>query len=215
MEKNISGKRPQKVSHKVLMDAAVKVINHARYCGPVIFFDVRQNTLAKHNVPVTIEKELIPFISGYICNHQQMNSFILADDEMFFYSNRDICRILAGQVADEKWAAVMENAQLIPCMDAETERKGHQAAWAISEQGWFFTQLHLKNMPSAFNSNGRIIEGVECYLPEVVYWVMETLIRKEMHYPPLHQGKAPWNKLEAKKVSLADKQMLWHRLLKL
>ena len=198
-------------------EAAFKVIHTAQYHGPLIIFDLRKVALEKLKINPEMADRVSAYISDYIGYFQQMNSFILHDDDRksIFYASKQICEILSGKYPEIMWAAVFQRATYIPCVPKEIEARGHISGWAYAEKGYSFGMLVVNEIPLDYHRYERIISGVKNYLPEILYWVLEEMIDREMYYPPLHLQKEPYHlHLAAKDVSDAH-MIIWHKLLKL
>lgn len=201
-------------------EVAFKIIHASSYRGPVIIFDLRRRTLDEKGLPLTHEKarEVGALIADYVQHFEQMNSLILADDhrDCSFYATKEICEILQGKFSDMIWAGAFPHSKYIPCVSSEIQGKGHVHAWAHAEKGYSFGMLKLKSIPENYFQFNHIINGVENYLPEVVYWIMEALIDKELYYPALYNEKAEQHKLKLPAKIAKDPHMrIWHKTMKL
>lgn len=206
---------------KELLLAAIKIIGSAKYKGPLIIFDVRDASLCDKEIDRTWRKDIIALLVDYICHFEQMNSLILADDhrDIHFFSNRDICDILRGKFEDLRWPAVLVNAKrLIPMARNFEEAYGMTAASHCADKGYCFTLLQMNSVPISYGKpDGGRVYGIENYLPDILYWVMETVVDKNLYYPPLYNSERPlWNDLSARTVAspgMLKYQQVWHKLL--
>ncbi len=223
MENKNESVRPKnsKAAHEQLvLDAVQKIIGSAHYNGPLIIFDVRDKSLVSKEIDRNLRKSLIAMVADYIGHFEQMNSLILADDyrDIRFYANRDICEILSGKYEDLRWASVLMNVRhFLPMARHFEEVHGVTAASHCATQGYCFTLLEMNSVPLSYLlHNGERLYGVENYLPEVLYWVMETLIDRNMYYPRIHNDRKSWHGLSARTVPhprMLDFQQVWHKLL--
>ncbi len=202
-----------------LQDVVFKIIHDVSYHGPVIIFDLREKSLSEKGFTLSGDeiKEVAAYISDYIKHYEQMNSFILTDDHRHcvFYATKEICELLQGKRSEMVWAGVFPNSHYVPCVPNEIQRKGHVHGWCHAEKGYSFGLLMLKSVPESYMQFNHVLFGVENYLPEVVYWVMEALIDYELYYPPMcNESRELWNRLPPKKIQ--DPYMrIWHKHLKL
>lgn len=94
---------------------------------------------------------------------------------------------------------------------------GVTAASYCATQGYCFTSLKMNSVPLSYLLHGdERLYGVENYLPEVLYWVMETLVDRNMYYPRIHNDCKAWHGLVARTVpnpKMLDFQQVWHKLL--
>lgn len=211
-----------KVAHEnEVLQAAKKIILSAIYKGPLIVFDVRDSSFGYHEIDRTWREEVIAFIVDYICYFEQMNALILADDQrkIGFFANRDICNMLMGKLEDVRWAGVLMNVKhALPVPRQFEEAFGVTAASHCAEQGYCFMWLQMNSVPISYEKpDGGKVYGVENYLPDILYWVMETIIDKALYYPRLYNyEKEKWHGLEARTLKNAGAlrfQQVWHKLL--
>lgn len=206
-----------KYSNMTPQEAALKVIHVSQYHGPLIIFDMRKVALEKLEIDPEMADIISANVSAYICYFQQMNSLILRDDhrKCIFYASKEICEVLNGKYPEISWAAVFPHAKYIPFIPKEIEEKGHVRGWAHAGKGYCFGMLVLNDIPLSYQRYDGIISGIKAYLPEILYWLFEEMIDREMYYPPLHLSKPAFHGIYDAKDVKDPNMVIWHKLLKL
>lgn len=184
----------------------------SRYNGPVIFFDLRLSHLEALKIPNPEEKilPLIKMLDFFIRAYEQMNSFILCDDVSLcrFYSTNQICKLLSAKNPKPEfmWHNVFPMVEYHSFVPSEVHKNFPLAEWYACH-GNAFSCMYFKEIPKSYFKYGKEIVGVENYLPEIMYFLMENI--KNGYYP--HVIYPCLYKTERAVPEFHPKVVYWHR----
>lgn len=156
------------------------ILDKSDYRGPVLVFDLRRQSLWSLNISYTKElvSSLIEMFDYFIREQEQMNSFILCDEvsNCRFYSTNQILRLLNGQNfnSDHNWLKIFPNAEIHGAIPDDAHGNFALAEW-YAQHGNAFACMKFKEIPAFYEKYGEKIFGVENYLPEVMYFLMEGI----------------------------------------
>ncbi len=192
----------------------LRVVEKSEYSGkgPVIFFDLREKSLEALEIsnPGEKIKDLREMVEIYICTYEQMNSFILCDnaEDCRFYSLNQICRLLTGRYCPAKfsWCAVFPTGEIEAFIPENMHKNFPFAEW-YHAYGNGFACLYLYEIPEVYFKYGEAVTGVENYLPEIVYFIMEGI--KNGYYP--HVIYPPLYKTDKHLPNMHPKVVYWHQ----
>ena len=165
------------------------ILDKSDYHGPVLVFDLRRQSLWSLNISYSEElvSSLIEMFDFFICEQEQMNSLILCDNvtDCRFYSTNQILRLLNGQNfgSDHSWLKIFPNAEICGAIPDDAHANFALAEW-YAQNGNSFAYLTFKEIPAFYEKYGEKIFGVENYLPEVMYFLMEGI--KAGKYPKVN-----------------------------
>ena len=161
------------------------ILDKSDYHGPVLVFDLRRQSLWSLNISYSEElvSSLIEMFDFFIRKQEQMNSFILCDEvaDCRFYSTNQILRLLREQNdnPDYLWHRIFPNTEI----DEEISDVIYGDV-AGCEECVRFSCMTFKEIPESYQKFNEEICGVENYLPEVMYFLMENI--KEGRYPKVN-----------------------------
>ncbi len=172
------------------------VLDKCDYTGPVLFFDLRRKNL--QNLGISCSEEvlfsLVEMFDYFIRRQEQMNSFILCDEvsQCRLYSTNQILRLLNGQNfnPDYSWHKIFPNAEILGAVPEDAYRNFALAEWYV-RYGNAFACMTFKEIPASYFRFNEEIVGVENYLPEVMYFLMENIKKgcyPHVDYPYLYKA---------------------------
>lgn len=171
------------------------ILDKSDYNGPVLFFDLRRQSLWNLNISYSEElvASLVEMFDYFICEQEQMNSFILCDDvaRCRFYSTNQILRLLNGQNfnLDYNWHKIFPKAEIHGAVPNDAHANFALAEW-YAQHGNSFACMTFKEIPISYKKFDEEILGVENYLPEVMYFLMENIKKgcyPNVDYPYLYK----------------------------
>ena len=161
------------------------ILDKSDYRGPVLVFDLRRQSLWSLNISYTKElvSSLIEMFDYFIREQEQMNSFILCDEvsNCRFYSTNQILRLLSEQNdnSDYGWHRIFPDAEI-----DEAITDSAYGDLTSGDLGVRFACMTFKEIPESYQKFSEKIFGVENYLPEVMYFLMENI--KNGRYPKVN-----------------------------
>lgn len=190
------------------------VYSKSQYHGSVLIFDLRIEALRNLGIPAPEEAvdDLFVMLQYCIEAREQMNTLLLCDNagSCRFYSNNQICRLLNGDSVRKAenlgWLQVFHGATVIPKVPEEARSNFGLVEWH-HQHGNGFACLELKTIPESYSEYGDKINGVENYLPKLMFFLMEGIRKGDypwIEYPPLY--KPAENVLKG----VPNKILFWH-----
>lgn len=173
------------------------ILNKSDYKGPVLVIDLRRQSLFNLAIVYTEEllSALIEMFDCFVCEQEQMNTLILCDEPVRcrFYSTNQILRLLNGQYPrlgeEYAWHKIFPNAEIMRAIPDDAHANFPLAEW-YAHQGERFAYLIFKDIPASYNKFGEEIFGIENYLPEIMYFLMENIKNgcyPKVNYPYLYK----------------------------